>query len=211
MLTYHQAAVTLSGLTHGTIPDALARLERREHELGLRLPAAVREWFALNLPDDLWGLGDQDKPYGIVNLGPVESGYGHDLEHHPLAQDYLVIMDEHQHVARWAVHLDGSDDPPVIIQTYNDRLGSQWHRHADRFSTFAYARVWDYQVMFKDGGCRVEGGGLSPHRPPISIGCANTTMKVRLRTCGPTTLCTASLTRLQVRVSGWAMRRPGTS
>jgi len=56
----------------------------------------------------------------------------------------------------WGVHLDGTDDPPVAV--LNGHPNETWQHHADHFSTFVYTRIWDYQTMFHEEGCRVEGG-----------------------------------------------------
>jgi hypothetical protein len=144
VLAHHQAALSLAGLTLEVKPAALARLEARERALGFHLPAAVREWYALDPPSNLMGLGDnQDWPYGIADLEKVEGGY-------------LVIMRENQSVVLWAVHLDGTDDPPIAV--LDERPSGLWHHHADHFSSFVYARIWDYQTMSHEEGCRVEGG-----------------------------------------------------
>lgn len=158
MLLYHQTTLTLAGLSLETSANAIARVEARERALGIRLPEAVREWYALDAPPALMGLGDnQDWPYGIADLGKAEYDCGHYPAYSPLSEGYLVFMTENQSVVRWAVQLNGSDDPPVLVE--DERPTGGWHHHADRFSAFVYTRVWDYQTMFRAEGCRVEGGG----------------------------------------------------
>jgi hypothetical protein len=61
----------------------------------------------------------------------------------------LVVMIENQGVCTWAVKLDGSDDPPVVVEV--DSINSadspsevRWEPCAASFSTFLYCRAWDH-------------------------------------------------------------------
>jgi hypothetical protein len=53
----------------------------------------------------------------------------------------LHIAIENQGVCQWAIHLDGSDDPPVLV--YLDGTPG-WQLHAEHFSIFTAAQVWDW-------------------------------------------------------------------
>ena len=61
----------------------------------------------------------------------------------------LVVMHENQGVCTWAVKLDGTDDPPVVVEVDSiDSAASpseaRWEPCADSFSTFMYCRAWDH-------------------------------------------------------------------
>ena len=118
MLTYHQATVALAGLSLAIKPETVAHLDACEQRLGHHLPAAVREWYALDPPTALMGLGDNlaDWPYGIADLGKVEDEYRPFPAYNPLSQGYLAIMRENQSVVLWAVCFDNTDDPPVVVR-----------------------------------------------------------------------------------------------
>jgi hypothetical protein len=60
----------------------------------------------------------------------------------------LVVMLENQGVCTWAVKLDGSDDPPVVVAVDSRRSAAspsevRWEPCAGSFSTFMYCRAWD--------------------------------------------------------------------
>ncbi len=52
-------------------------------------------------------------------------------------------MTENQGVCNWAVRLEGSDDPPVVVEVDSPRR-DQWQPYAPRFSTYTYTQVWDH-------------------------------------------------------------------
>jgi hypothetical protein len=61
-----------------------------------------------------------------------------------LAESLLIVMDENLHVAQWAVYLDGSDDPPVLVREAGIGPRPDWRHYADTFSAFVYTHVWDW-------------------------------------------------------------------
>jgi hypothetical protein len=88
---------------------------------------------------------NQDHPVPLELLGDVD-GFGDDAV--DLAQQGLIpIMVENQHVCIWALQLNGTEDPPVIV-SFGATTG--WQPYAERFSTFVYVRIWDYQGIFSD-------------------------------------------------------------
>lgn len=60
---------------------------------------------------------------------------------------------KNQRVCAWAIRLDGSDDPPVVVDF--DTQFRSWKESALSFSQPLYAWMWDYSVtverMGKDG------------------------------------------------------------
>jgi hypothetical protein len=68
----------------------------------------------------------------------------------------LEVMIENQGVCRWAVKLDGSDDPPVMYEI-DTREPDVWKLCADTFSTFMYCRALDFGHCLKDMAVAVRG------------------------------------------------------
>jgi hypothetical protein len=67
----------------------------------------------------------------------------------------LVVMIENQGVCTWAVKLDGSDDPAVVVEVDSRRSGAtpsevRWEPCAVSFSTFMYCRAWDEGCSLTD-------------------------------------------------------------
>ena len=114
----------------------MALLDERERVLGIRFPAAAREWYSLEgAVEILATYSNEDRPLPIPNLGvsPWDT---------LLSNGLLVFMDENQGVHQWGVQLDGSDDPPVHAGYYKDL--TNWEIVTDNFSTFVYCYVWDW-------------------------------------------------------------------
>lgn len=140
-LTYHQATFDLVGRTPTRRPDAEAVLARCEQTLGFLLPAAVREWYSLqdaiplieqysNCDNPL----DLDKAVEMRRTLQWAGDDGIDLE------QQLPIIGENEGVALWAVHLDGSADPRVVV--WED--DHDWQPCAERFSYFIYKWIECY-------------------------------------------------------------------
>ena len=60
----------------------------------------------------------------------------------------LLFCRENQGVCAWAIQLDGSDDPPVVVDVDTKQFTS-WRQCADTFSQYLYAFAWDYSVYWK--------------------------------------------------------------
>jgi hypothetical protein len=86
-----------------------------------------------------------DPPVDVSHLGEPardsRDGGPHDL----IARDLLLFRWENQGVCAWAVYLDGSDDPPVIVDV--DTQFRTWPRCVDSFSQHVYSWVWDYALV----------------------------------------------------------------
>jgi hypothetical protein len=54
----------------------------------------------------------------------------------------LLIMTENQGVCNWAVRLDGSDDPPVVVEV-DSAPNDRWQPYTSAFSAFIFCRIWD--------------------------------------------------------------------
>jgi hypothetical protein len=113
--------------------------------MGRILPASVREWYELeNARRLLLEHSNHDPPVDLSEFGKPQrdtrSGASHDL----LAEDLLVFRRENQGVCTWAIRLDGSDDPPVVVDV--DTQFTSWIESAPSFSEHLYAWMWDYSV-----------------------------------------------------------------
>jgi hypothetical protein len=97
------------------------------------IPDSVREWLLLETADPL----REGFPLEIAHHGPGELG-------HPRSRageaerDLLQVMDDPGN-CRWAVRLDGTSDPEVLEDGYED----YWRPTANPYSTFLFAYVWD--------------------------------------------------------------------
>lgn len=148
---YHQAAVDLIGQPLDPSPAMAALLDERERRCGVKFPASVREWYSLEGAAE--ALDGQDCLVAVAELGEVEEDWFGAGQQDFVAQGFLVIMYENQGVCWWAVLLDGSDDPPVVVAV--DR--PQWSHCAAHFSTFVYTRIWDWGgATWPDRGCDLQ-------------------------------------------------------
>ncbi len=168
-VVYHKATFEHMQLCPIAIStEMLDRLDARERAIGVRFPGALREWYALaDAWSDLWWYifvnRHGDSSFRVEGLGEPEDvrpayGTGPYLDH--LAAGYLPVLVEHQGEAEWALALDGSDDPPVVVAERPfgrpDRDGPDpsswispatatevaWKPHAPSFSRLILARSW---------------------------------------------------------------------
>jgi hypothetical protein len=132
-LVHHQRTIEFMGITPEIDTSAVQAFDNLEKRLSRRLPASLKEWYSLkNALDNI--LGNQDKVFSI-----------HQLADDPLkilADHKLFLIDENQNVCGWALDLNGTDDPPVLI---SDEDFDRWHDFTDTFSDFVFIRAWDYQ------------------------------------------------------------------
>jgi hypothetical protein len=149
-LLYHVKTIQLLGLQNKISASALNALNNIERRIKRTLPASVREWYELeNAVQLLFQYSNADPPLDIEKLGEsvrdTLGGGPYDL----VAQNFLVIRHENQCVCVWAVMLDGSDDPAVVLDL--DTQFKTWTKCASSFSEHIYAWIWDYsQVLSKD-------------------------------------------------------------
>ncbi|QFZ21191.1 hypothetical protein [Saccharothrix syringae] len=119
-------------------------VDEAEERLGLRLPAAVREAYALfGRRADLTSIQDE-------LLAP---------EQLRVWDDVLVHRVENQGCAHWGVALSG-DDPPVFLRPdLADKRVERWEPFLDRFSLACVEMVLAESLMLEDGltDCRELG------------------------------------------------------
>ena len=115
---FHDRTYSLLGIAAGHEPAPLLS----------RVPASLREWYSH--PDAVAVASRQDRLRPPSEL-EVVAGSGREL---------LVFMDEDQGVCRWAVALDGTDDPEVFVSIEE----APYRRYADTFSDHIFCAVWDW-------------------------------------------------------------------
>lgn len=143
-LAYHQPTLDLLDRARSFSPEVREALDRREAAAGAPLPASVREWYSLEgAVDVLRSHSNSDDPVPIDQLGTREYDLHETGPHDYLADGLMIVIFEDQAVCTWAVRLDGTDDPPVVIEV-DSRGVIHWQRYADTFSDFVCTWVWDY-------------------------------------------------------------------
>jgi hypothetical protein len=143
-LRYHRKTFDLLGQEPAVSERAVELLAAAEQRCGKALPAAVREWYSIRGSKGILATySNQDLPVGVEELGaPTAAAQGPSPE--LLSEGYLVIMCENQGVCWWAVRLDGSEDPPVVVAVHPSPAPT-WEPCAETFSSFVYTLVWDWQ------------------------------------------------------------------
>src|SRR5258708_5336050 len=140
-LHFHQATMDLLGQVPAFSDASLALLERQEQRCGLSFPAAVREWYALEGAVALLNrYSNQDPAVSLERLGEelaeARPATGERSESNPV----IVVQRENQSVCRWGVLLDGSEDPPVLVEADTaggeGEAGGAWPRSTEHLSTF---------------------------------------------------------------------------
>jgi hypothetical protein len=134
-LMYHQPILDLLGVPPVMPLDRAAAIEMRERVCGIRFPASVREWFAVEDADGLFHVNTNDdhleklKEFG----DPAETRQG-----------YLRVATENQGVVAWYVRLTEGDDPPVYDNNdqWNEDLSkTDWQACSTTFTNFIFDMI----------------------------------------------------------------------
>ena len=173
MLRFHAKTFSLLGIEPSVSPSAVELLDQVEKRIGrpcrhlqidvtgyllrhdvlllvVRLTAVggrlyLPRCFPLPACRLLLENSNDDPPVDISHFGePARDSRGggpHDL----IARDLLLFRRENQGVCAWAICLDGSDDPPVVVDV--DSQFHTWASCADSFSHPVYSWVWDYSLV----------------------------------------------------------------
>ncbi len=122
---YHQATYARFQLAFDD--SQLAQVAEAEKRLGVRFPAAVREWYGRK--DACKLIRQQDRIRPLEKLEVVEKDGGR----------HLIFLDESR--VAWTVSclLDGSENPKVLIT--GERLTRP---HADSFSDAIFCYIFDW-------------------------------------------------------------------
>jgi hypothetical protein len=133
---YHSKVLTLMGITAREAADAATQMAAIEARIGRPLPPSLREWYSLEGACALLErYSNGDHAIAVADLGRDGLLHG----------DLLVFRHENQWVCHWAVRLDGSDDPPVVVD-YDDSFKT-FRPCAAAFSAYVYACMWDWGTV----------------------------------------------------------------
>lgn len=141
-LQYHGDALHLLDRTPRFSRSASDELNSRERELGITFPESFREWYSLERAVSLIQSGRDDSVLATSELGlPFKDWYGGGPKDF-VAENLLLFMQENQGVCNWAIRLNGTPDPPVVVEV-DTAPCAVWLRCADTFSTFVWCQIWD--------------------------------------------------------------------
>jgi hypothetical protein len=154
------AACGLAGLPAVIDPGRRRFLATRERELGIRIPAAVAQWYAIDGAVEHFIQGSSPI---IVRLAPL----GLSADGRDLAAGRLLLASDYQGCCDWLVDLASTlpggwdvplpglvspaehqaavvkgTDPPVWL-SWPDDPAATWTLAAPRFSAYVYAEAWD--------------------------------------------------------------------
>ena len=142
MNRYHAETFSLAGWELRDSVAAADRVATLEHTLGRRVPTALRELLVSDCwPRFLAHFSSCDHPIGVTEL--LDSrwpGYS------PLEHGLLPFMIENQGVCTWAIKLDSSDDPEVLVEVDSGNPPT-WQHAAPCFSTWLQCQVLDHQLL----------------------------------------------------------------
>lgn len=160
-LNYHDEAAKLLPRGLRLSDSAAEAVRKREMELGFSLPAAIREWYSIDGAHSLLATySNNDWPIELKDLGtPFDDWFGGGPKDF-VAEGLLLFMCENQGVCNWAVKLDGTPDPPVVVEV-DTAPKAVWLPCADRFSIFIWCQIWDYS--FREVGVAAQEIELSPN------------------------------------------------
>jgi hypothetical protein len=146
-LEYHRDAVNLLPRVPAFAKPAADLLRQREHQRRFTFPPSVREWYSLEgAVEILARYSNSDWPFEIGQLGEPFSDWYRGGPRDFLSEKLLLFMRENQGVCNWAIRLDGTPDPPVVVEV-DTAPNAEWLPCADRFSTFVWCRIWDYSQL----------------------------------------------------------------
>ena len=142
MLKYHQKTFNLLRKKPVISSEAVNLVNQYENKFGIKLPAAVREWYSLDGAVDIL-----EKICSIIpiSINISEQKFSNWYDSGPydfISNGLLLIAREVQGVANWAIKLDGTDDPPVLIEV-DTAPNMIWNTYIEHFSDFIYVTVWD--------------------------------------------------------------------
>jgi hypothetical protein len=144
-MDYHHKTFALLGETPVVSRAALRALDAAEARLGRVLPAAVREWYAqAGAVDRLDRYSNDDPPVAIAEFAVTERRLEGPVGE---TRELLVFRRENQGLCVWAVLLDGSDDPPVVVD--GDARFRDWIACGVTFAEHLYAWMWDFRHVLQ--------------------------------------------------------------
>jgi hypothetical protein len=146
---YHSDTLKLIGVEPQKSDDSGEALAQVEARIRRPLPASVREWYELeDACEILRAYSNADPPLEIADLGKVDKYTDGEGPHDLLSRHLLLFKRENQGVCAWAIHLNGTDDPPVVVDV--DTQFRSWVPCADSFSQYVYSCVWDHSQVIQN-------------------------------------------------------------
>jgi hypothetical protein len=143
-LKYHGDAVRLLPRIPEFSKSAAKLVQQRELQMRVCFPDSVREWYSLEgAAQILAQYSNDDLAVDIEDLGETFDDWYGGGPRDFLADKLLLFMHENQGVSNWAIRLDGSEDPPVVVEV-DTAPNAIWLTCADRFSTFVCCQIWDH-------------------------------------------------------------------
>jgi hypothetical protein len=142
MSIYHAATFAFLGRTPVVSAASEQMLRLVERDLGVRLPASVREWYGYAGAVEILGAQGSNPPVELAKLGELVEWW---LPYRAIDEQLLPIVYENQGVCTWAVDLADGDDPQVMVEV-DSGSPPHWQRCAAHFSEWVYLWVWDWLV-----------------------------------------------------------------
>ena len=158
-LTYHAEGMALLALPAGPpVASGVDDLGTLADEHGFELPASVAEWASLPGADAVLArCRDYEDRAFIRSPRLVELDDSRRL---------LVFYSENQDNFRLGVLLDGSDDPPVLINAAYAAEPGAWMPFADSFSDSVYSIVFDGAIHSERSSLEWAGGRVAAAAQP---------------------------------------------
>jgi hypothetical protein len=115
-----------------------------ERKFGLLFPASVREWYSMRYATGILArYSNDDTALAAPEFAIADCRWWGKEPADLLPGPAIEFLIENQGVCIWAILLDGSADPPVVVRQNEEDEG--WIKCADSFSTFVFTRCWDFQ------------------------------------------------------------------
>lgn len=135
-MSYHGATLQLLKTRPRVTPEHQLHVADVEKRINCPLPPSLREWYAYSTAIEILAdHSNSDHPIALQDFAIIEWK----------GRRLLPLRIENQGVCTWAAFLDGSDDPPVVVDV--DSEGDHWQPHAATFSAYVHACVWDFRQV----------------------------------------------------------------
>lgn len=145
MSRFHRASLAALDLEPILDDHARDRLTSLGQRIGAPLPLSFVEWFGMHgAVEILHRHTNCDDVIAIESLGdPDRVRFAVGDRFWP-REPLLPFMVENQGVCVWAIHLDGGDDPPVLVARDPE---FEWRQHTPTFSSFIACQIEDHQKV----------------------------------------------------------------
>lgn len=168
-IQYHQETLDILKLNGNFSEIAISNLDKREQELGIKFPSAVREWFSIVGTYNIFKYySNDDYLFEISEIGKKSLRNKNNNEFYTEPEKYydqkmLAFLLENQGVFEMSFLLDGSEDPSVWIWD-DDQI---WRQIDQRFSHFIYSWIWN--SLYYRSPYRIIAKGNEPSPKDLSI------------------------------------------